>query len=245
MSDTIDRLEIEVSGGDTKKVEDGLNALAKSLGALQRATTQLGKALDGVDFDQFGSGVRKLSKALHPLSGFKSQAGGVINSLKDFTETATNFNQFTRFDKFAEQIQRLSDSLKPLANVKTQLGATLKHLSDVPRIMGELEDLNFDEFAIKVRELADSLEPLGKIQSKLGSTLNQLSRFSQVTQQLDETFTSANFEDNIIRLVSALAPLMEIGKSNLGSILNQLRKIPEIMDSLAKADMSVFADQME
>ena len=245
MSDTIDRLEIEVSGGDTKKVEDGLNALAKSLGALQRATTQLGKALDGADFDQFGSGVRKLAKALQPLSGFKSQAGGVINSLKDFTETATNFNQFTRFDKFAEQIERLSDSLKPLADVRTQLGATLKHLSDVPKIMGELEDLNFDEFAIKVRGLADSLEPLGNIQSKLGSTLNQLSRFSQVTQQLDETFTSANFEDNIIRLVSALKPLMEIGKSNLGSILNQLRKIPEIMDSLAKADMDVFADQME
>ena len=245
MSDAIDRLEIEVSGGDTKKVEDGLNALAKSLGALQRATTQLGKALDGADFDQFGSGVRKLSKALQPLSGFKSQAGGVINSLKDFTETATNFNQFTRFDKFAEQIERLSDSLKPLADVKTQLGATLKHLSDVPKIMGELEDLSFDEFAIKVRGLADSLEPLGNIQSKLGSTLNQLSRFSQVTQQLDETFTSANFEDNIIRLVSALKPLMEIGKSNLGSILNQLRKIPEIMDSLAKADMDVFADQME
>ena len=245
MSDAIDRLEIEVSGGDTKKVEDGLNALAKSLGALQRATAQLGKALDGADFDQFGSGVRKLAKALQPLSGFKSQAGGVINSLKDFTETATNFNQFTRFDKFAEQIERLSDSLKPLADVRTQLGATLKHLSDVPKIMGELEDLNFDEFAIKVRGLADSLEPLGNIQSKLGSTLNQLSRFSQVTQQLDETFTSANFEDNIIRLVSALTPLMEIGKSNLGSILNQLRKIPEIMDSLAKADMDVFADQME
>jgi hypothetical protein len=245
MSDAIDRLEIEVSGGDTKKVEDGLNALAKSLGALQRATAQLGKALDGADFDQFGSGVRKLAKALQPLSGFKSQAGGVINSLKDFTETATNFNQFTRFDKFAEQIERLSDSLKPLADVRTQLGATLKHLSDVPNIMGKLEDLNFDEFAIKVRGLADSLEPLGNIQSKLGSTLNQLSRFSQVTQQLDETFTSANFENNIIRLVSALTPLMEIGKSNLGSILNQLRKIPEIMDSLAKADMDVFADQME
>ena len=77
MSDAIDRLEIEVSGGDTKKVEDGLNALAKSLGALQRATTQLGKALDGADFDQFGSGVKKLAKALQPLSGFKSQAGGV------------------------------------------------------------------------------------------------------------------------------------------------------------------------
>lgn len=245
MSDAIDRLEIEVSGGDSKKVEDGLNSLAKSLGALQRATTQLGKALDGADFDQFGSGVRKLSKALQPLSGFKSQAGGVINSLNDFTATATNFNQFTKFDKFAEQMERLASSLKPLADVKTQLGATLKHLSDVPKIMGELEDLNFDEFAIKVRGLADSLEPLGNIQSKLGSTLNQLSRFSQVTQQLDDTFTSANFEDNIIRLVSALTPLMEIGKSNLGSTLNQLRKIPEIMDSLAKADMGVFADQME
>ena len=45
--------------------------------------------------------------------------------------------------------------------------------------------------------------------------------------------------------MSALKPLMEIGKSNLGSILNQLRKIPEIMDALAKADMDVFADQME
>src|SRR5690606_1689402 len=167
------------------------------------------------------------------------------NSLKEFTETATNFNQFTRFDKFAEQTEKLSNSLKPLANVRTQLGATLKHLSDVPKIMDELEDLSFDEFATKVQELADSLEPLGNIKSKLGSVLNQLSRFSQVTQQLDETSASANFEDNIIRLVSALTPLMEIGKSNLGSILNQLRKIPEIMESLAKADMDVFADQME
>ena len=75
MSDAIDRLEIEVSGGDTKKVEDGLNALAKSLGALQRATTQLGKALDGADFDQFGSGVRKLSKALQPLSNSNRALG--------------------------------------------------------------------------------------------------------------------------------------------------------------------------
>jgi len=245
MSDTIDGLRIEITSSDPKKVDDGLQALAKSLGDLQKATAQLGKVLDGADFGRFGSGIKKLSQALQPLQGFKSQAGGLINSLKDFRETARDFNEFTEFDKFTSQVGRLAESLKPLAETRTQLGATLKALSEVPKIMQELDTLDFDTFGDRIKSLSNSLTPLGQIESKLGSTLTQLGRFSQVTQQLDEAFQSTNVEGDILRLVHALRPLMEMGKSNLGSVLNQLKKIPEIMDSLAKADMGVFADQME
>ena len=49
----------------------------------------------------------------------------------------------------------------------------------------------------------------------------------------------------ILRLVEALQPLSTLGKSTLGSLLNQLKKVPEIMEQLSRIDMGAFATQID
>lgn len=46
-------------------------------------------------------------------------------------------------------------------------------------------------------------------------------------------------------LVSSLRPLETIGKSNLGSTINQLKKLPEITQALEKTDMGAFASKIQ
>ncbi len=244
MADSFDGLKIKIAG-EYEDVDKGLNALVKSLEQLKKSTGTLGKTLDTVDFESLNSGVTKLSKALQPLQGFKSQAGGLISSLGKFTTSATRLNEFAEFDKFSEQIELLADSLAPLANFRTQLGATLQSLGEVPQIAETLEKLDFTAFSEKIKELYNSLLPLGEINSKLGSTLNQLTRFVQVAFQLDESFENTNIEGNILRLAKALKPLVDLGKSSLGSVLNQLGKLPKIMEDLEKIDLESFAIQIE
>ena len=239
----IDGLQIEITENSEEAVS-GLDALTQSLERLKKVTGDLGKSLEGVDFDKFGKQIKQLSTALQPLQGFKTQASGLLSSLRHFTIMAEDFNEFTRFDKFASQIKLLSKSLEPLSGFSTKLGATLNALSQVSTINEQLNSVDFKGFGEKITTLTQSLSPLSTIQSKLGATLNQLSRFGQVTQQLDMVLKEVDVSGNILRLVKALEPLTILGKSPLGSILNQLKKLPEIMNQLASIDMDVFANQI-
>ena len=73
----------------------------------------------------------------------------------------------------------------------------------------------------------------------LTTTTNQLKKLSDtVSKMTDPT-------GKIRSLVDGLKPLGEIGKSNLGSALNQLKKIPEITDSLDDAKLSAFAAKIQ
>lgn len=243
MAITIDGLQLEITENSEKAVE-GLNALTQSLEKLKKVTSDLGKSLAGVNFDQFGQQIKQLSTALQPLQGFKTQAGSVISSLRYFKDAAKDVNQFTEFDKFASQIKLLAESLQPLANFSTKLGATLNALSQLPTISEQLEAIDFESFAGKITTLTQSLSPLGTIQSKLGATLNQLTRFSQVAQQLDVTLKESNVSTNILTLVKALEPLTTLGKSQLGSFLNQLKKLPEVVNKLATVDINALSEKL-
>ncbi len=243
MAITIDGLQIEITENSEKAVQ-GLDALSKSLEKLKKVTGDLGKSLDGVNFDKFGKQMKQLSTALQPLQGFKTQASGLLSALRHFTLMADDFNNFVKFDKFASQIKLLANSLEPLNNFSTKLGATLNALAQLPNISEQLESVNFESFIEKISTLTDSLSPLGTIQSRLGAALNQLSRFGQVTQQLDMVFKDIDVSENILKLVKALEPLSTLGKSQLGSTLNQLKKLPEIMGKLAAVDMDAFANQI-
>ena len=55
----------------------------------------------------------------------------------------------------------------------------------------------------------------------------------------------SDVSENILNLVKALEPLSTLGKSNLGSTLNQLKKLPEIIEQLHKVDMEAFGNQIE
>lgn len=243
MAITIDGLQLEITENSEKAVE-GLNALTQSLERLKNVTSGLEKSLSGISFDKVGQQIKQLSLALQPLQGFKSQAGSVISSLRRFRQTAQDFNQFTEFDKFSSQIKLLAESLQPLANFSTKIGATLNALAQVPAISDQLESVDFESFGQKITDLTQSLSPLGTIQSKLGATLNQLTRFGQVTQQLDVTLKESNVANNISTLVESLRPLTTLGKPQLGSFLNQLKKLPEVMTQLASVDINALSEKL-
>jgi hypothetical protein len=73
----------------------------------------------------------------------------------------------------------------------------------------------------------------------LTTTAKQLQALSQAVQTVQVP------TQKIAELVSALKPLETIGKSNLGSSLNQLKKIPEITNNLDDAKLSAFAAKIQ
>lgn len=73
----------------------------------------------------------------------------------------------------------------------------------------------------------------------LTTVRNQLKKLNDVVN------TMQNPSVKISQLVSALKPLESIGKTNLNSTLNSLKKLPEITNQLAAIDMGAFATQIE
>ena len=67
---------------------------------------------------------------------------------------------------------------------------------------------------------------------------------NQLKKLNDAVNTMQNPSTKISQLVSALKPLESIGKSNLNSTINSLKKLPEITKQLAAIDMGAFATQI-
>ena len=72
----------------------------------------------------------------------------------------------------------------------------------------------------------------------LTAVINQLKKLNEAVN------TMQNPSTKISQLVSALKPLESIGKSNLNSTINSLKKLPEITKQLAAIDMGAFATQI-
>jgi len=72
----------------------------------------------------------------------------------------------------------------------------------------------------------------------LTAVSNQLKKLNDVVNTMQDPSTK------ISQLVSALKPLESIGKSNLNSTINSLKKVPEITKQLAAIDMGAFATQI-
>lgn len=73
----------------------------------------------------------------------------------------------------------------------------------------------------------------------LTTIAKQLERFSTTVNTISDP------SGKISKVVSALAQLQSIGKSNLGSSLNQLKKIPEVTAGLDDAKLSAFAAKIQ
>lgn len=90
--------------------------------------------------------------------------------------------------------------------------------------------------------LASSLSKL-KMSAKGGAGLttiyNQINKFNQAIMSINAP------SEKINSLVSSLMPLNEIGKSNLGSALNQLKKIPDITNGLDVSILDAFATKIK
>ena len=113
--------------------------------------------------------------------------------------------------------------------------------------------MTIDELQVEIRsssanatkaidELSISLGHLRSIVrggAGLGTAVKQFQAFSQAIHSLQAP------TQKISDLVQALRPLESIGKSNLGTALNQLKKIPDITNSLDGSKLTEFASKIQ
>lgn len=95
-----------------------------------------------------------------------------------------------------------------------------------------------------VKELKDTLTQLSAsttgITSKLNNISKSLGNFKTAMTGLD----ASGYSENIQKIAQALASLQNLGKSNLGSFVNQLKKIPDLNKSLDTNTIQEFTTKI-
>lgn len=136
---------------------------------------------------------------------------------------------------------------KKLAALKSSISGSTTALSKVASgisaIKNAVNNMNTGDFASKMNRISDSLSRLKgqtdslKISSSIG---NQLTAISQAVDSLPDAPG-----DKLKNLAEGLQPLSTLGKSNMTTFINQLKKLPEVIQKLEKADIDKFTTQMK
>ena len=112
---------------------------------------------------------------------------------------------------------------------------------------------NMDELQIEIidnsQKAVDGIDALSNSLSRLKSavrggvgltsTVNQFKKLNEVLANIPDPSVK------IAQLVKGLKPLETIGKSNLNSALNSLKKLPEIASELSEINMDAFAESIQ
>lgn len=136
---------------------------------------------------------------------------------------------------------------KKLTELKTSISGSTTALSKVAagisQIKNAVNNMNTGDFANKINRISNSLSNLKgqtdslKISASIG---NQLAAINQAITNLPDTPG-----EKLRNLASGLQPLSELGRSNMTSFINQLKKLPEVIQELEKADIGKFTQQMK
>ena len=136
-------------------------------------------------------------------------------------------------------LNKLAETLGKLKNAtKGGLGLTSvsKHLTTLSN-----SAKGIDSNAVKnIEGIAKAVSLLGscKISSSIG---NQLKNINTAIANLNVGSGSSKIQE----LLSVLAPLQSLPKTNLSSFITPLKKLPEVLAELNKLDMGAFAAKMQ
>lgn len=136
---------------------------------------------------------------------------------------------------------------KKLTELKTSISGSTTALSKVAagisQIKNAVNNMNTGDFANKMNRISSSLSNL-KVQTdslKISASIGkQLASINQAITNLPDTPG-----EKLRNLASGLQPLSELGRSNMTSFINQLKKLPEVITDLEKADIGKFTQQMK
>lgn len=136
---------------------------------------------------------------------------------------------------------------KKLTELKTSISGSTTALSKVAagisQIKNAVNNMNTGDFANKMNRISSSLSNLKsqtdslKISASIGK---QLAAINLAITNLPDTPG-----EKLRNLASGLQPLSELGRSNMTSFINQLKKLPEVITDLEKADIDKFTRQMK
>lgn len=137
-------------------------------------------------------------------------------------------------------LKKALSGLKGATNTSvTGLNATSKSIRE---LKNALSGLNSGDVSQKLTRLASGLKSLEAVKNiKISSSIaNQITALNSALANLKWTDG-----DKLRTLAEGLQPLSELGKANMTTFINQLRKLPEVIDELEKADIDKFTQQMK
>lgn len=132
-----------------------------------------------------------------------------------------------------------------LGRLRTACGSTATGLSGTAKSVRELKNalqgLNSGDVQQKITRIAGALNTLGQVSNvKISSSVaNQLTAIGGAIDSLKWTDG-----DKLTALADGLRPLSELEKSKLTTFINQLGKLPTVIEELEKADIDKFTRQM-
>lgn len=139
-------------------------------------------------------------------------------------------------------LQNLINTLNRLKTA-TNGGATglSKTAQGIRELSNSLKGLNSGDASQKITRLANALTALSQIGNvKISSSIaNQLTAINTALAGLKWTDG-----DKLTSLANGLRPLSELGKANMTTFINQLSKLPKVIEDLEAADIDKFTQQM-
>lgn len=139
-------------------------------------------------------------------------------------------------------LQNLINTLNRLKTA-TNGGATSlsKTAHGIRELSNSLKNLNSGDASQKITRLANALTALSQVGNvKISSSIaNQLTAINTALAGLKWTDG-----DKLTSLANGLRPLSELGKANMTTFINQLSKLPKVIEDLEAADIDKFTQQM-
>lgn len=155
--------------------------------------------------------------------------------------------EFQIVNDSAEASAGLEVLTQKLAALKSAISGSTTALSKVAagisQIKNAVNGMNTGDFANKMNRISASLSNLKsqtdslKISASIG---NQLAAINQAITNLPDTPG-----EKLRNLASGLQPLSELGRSNMTTFINQLKRLPDVITELEKADIDKFTRQMQ
>jgi hypothetical protein len=143
-------------------------------------------------------------------------------------------------------VSGINNLKKALSGLKGATGASVTGLNATSKSIRELKNalsgLNSGDVSKKLTQIATGLKALEsakniKISSSIANQLNALNAALANVRWTDG--------DKLRTLADGLRPLSELGKANMTTFINQLRKLPTVIEELEKADIDKFTQQMK
>ena len=151
--------------------------------------------------------------------------------------------EFQIQENSAGAVTGLNNLKKALSGLKTVSVGSANNLSKtatgIRELTNALKGLNTGDASQKINRLATALAALGNL-SSFRSTTNSIVKLNSALTQFKWTDG-----DKLASLANGLRPLSELDKAHLTSFINQLGKLPGVINELEKADIDKFTRQMK
>jgi hypothetical protein len=153
--------------------------------------------------------------------------------------------EFQIVNDSTQAVTGLQNLINTLNRLKTATNGGATGLSEtaqgIRELSNSLKGLNSGDASQKITRLTNALTALSQVGNvKISSSIaNQLTAINTALAGLKWTDG-----DKLTSLANGLRPLSELGKANMTTFINQLSKLPKVIEDLEAADIDKFTQQM-